>query len=322
MKALHTKSENYQKALGYKIEYLENGNILVYNGCEIHGDIELTPRQFNNRTKAERKEFTTLCPVCNPERNPETSIETITKSILNELNVKFEQHNRKIIAPKELDFYLPFYNLAIECNGVFWHSLPEVKDKQYVKFKQCEEKGVQLLQFWENDLQNKKEIIKDIIFSKLKLNKRIFARKCQLKEISKELASEFLNENHLLGSASNLDLNLGLFYKDSLVEIMSFERLKKEQFALTRFCSKIGISVIGGISKLFTHFVTTSNPKEIFTKSYNDFSNGSIYNELGFSLEKETIECIFFSTKASTLKCFNSGTKFFTWKRNISKHTA
>lgn len=64
-----------------------------------------------------------LCPICNPERNPQTSIETIMKDILDKLNIEYIQHDRKLIGPKELDFYLNNYKIAIECNGTYWYSL-------------------------------------------------------------------------------------------------------------------------------------------------------------------------------------------------------
>ena len=64
-----------------------------------------------------------LCPICNPERNHQTSIETIMKDILDKLNIEYIQHDRKLIGPKELDFYLNNYKIAIECNGTYWHSL-------------------------------------------------------------------------------------------------------------------------------------------------------------------------------------------------------
>ena len=84
-----------------------------------------------------------LCPICNPERNPQTSIETIMKDILDNLNIEYIQHDRKLIGPKELDFYLNNYKIAIECNGTYWHSLQK-KDKDYHinKFNICRDEGM------------------------------------------------------------------------------------------------------------------------------------------------------------------------------------
>ena len=55
--------------------------------------------------------------------------------ILEELDIKFVEHNRKIISPKELDFYLPDYNSAIECNGLYWHS--DFKKEKAYHYDKC-----------------------------------------------------------------------------------------------------------------------------------------------------------------------------------------
>lgn len=66
---------------------------------------------------------------------------------------------RNLIAPKEVDFFLPEINTAIEFNGDFWHSDKftlknhGLTSEEYhtSKAKECAEKGVQLLFVWESD---------------------------------------------------------------------------------------------------------------------------------------------------------------------------
>ena len=62
---------------------------MVKNGCIKHGNIIVSLGLFNNRTKFKRRSYTVLCPICNPIKNQETTIETTIKNILNELNVKY-----------------------------------------------------------------------------------------------------------------------------------------------------------------------------------------------------------------------------------------
>ena len=54
-----------------------------------------------------------------------SNFELEMEEFLKENNILFQQNSRQKISPKELDFYLPDYNLAIECNGNYWHSLRE-----------------------------------------------------------------------------------------------------------------------------------------------------------------------------------------------------
>jgi DNA-binding CsgD family transcriptional regulator len=46
----------------------------------------------------------------------------IVNFLRQDLNIDVILNTRKIIYPKEIDIFLPNYNIAIECNGLFWHS--------------------------------------------------------------------------------------------------------------------------------------------------------------------------------------------------------
>ncbi len=290
------KSINLQKERGYNIEYLEiNGEtkILVKNGCSIHGDLLLDTTLFNNRTKLERY-YLTLCPYCNPMRNPETSIESELKTILNDLQIKYEQHNRTLIHPYELDFYLPDYNIAIECNGIYWHSGFDNGKRLMQKRNLCNNKNIRLLYFWENDIHQRTNIIKNYLKSICGLNNRIFARKCQIKEIDSKASREFIEINHLQGNI-NASVRLGLFYNNELIEVMTFgkqrkcfgEKPEKGTYELYRLCSKGGYTVVGGASKLLQYFINMYNPNRIITFCSNDISDGNVYEKIGFKFIKE-----------------------------------
>ena len=71
-------------------------------------------------------------------------------------------HTRSIIAPLELDIYLPKYNIAIEYNGDYWHALHRVDHS--IKRKKCEEKNIKLIQIREKDYNlYKDDILENII---------------------------------------------------------------------------------------------------------------------------------------------------------------
>ena len=59
---------------------------------------------------------------------------------------------RKIISPYELDLYLPNLKLAIEFNGMYWHSIefdPENKYTHRRKSLLCRDKGIRLIHIFE-----------------------------------------------------------------------------------------------------------------------------------------------------------------------------
>ena len=230
-----------------------------------------------------------LCPILNPilvsdgTSDIENDIYLYIKSIY---SGKIIQNDRSILNGKEIDIYLPEMNLAIEFNGLYWHS--EVyKDKMYHQEKTilCENKGIQLIHIWEDDWLDKKDIVKDIIQSKLGMNDKIPARKCTIKEVLSKESKEFLEKYHIQGNV-NASIRIGLYYDDSLVEIATFGKLRnilhsngqENQYELYRLCSKSGYTVVGGVSKLLTYFIRKYQPKQIVSYANLDISNGNVYN--------------------------------------------
>lgn len=184
------------------------------------------------------------------------------------------QSSKNIIFPYELDIFIPDYKLAIEFNGNYWHS-DIFKDKNYHqnKTKMCNEKGITLISIYEYLYTEKKDVYKNIIRSKLNKNKRIFARKCIIKEVDKLDEQNFLNMFHLqnfIGSSKCY----GLYYDYELLTLCSFGRSrfnKKYEYELLRNCSKPNITVVGGLSKLINHY-----KKEIDNKDIICYSDASI----------------------------------------------
>jgi hypothetical protein len=108
-----------------------------------------------------------------------SSIEDSVNSILDKANVLKICSIRDIIPPYELDIYLPEHNIAIECNGSYWHAELQGKDKNYHinKTRLCDEQGIQLIHIWEHDWNRTPELIKQRLFTKLGKNETVYARK-------------------------------------------------------------------------------------------------------------------------------------------------
>ena len=180
-------------------------------------------------------------------------------------------NDRSILNKLELDIYIPDKKLAIEYDGLLYHSygksehimfdnyLEEDKYYHLRKTEMCEEQGVKLFHIFENEWLDliKREIWK----SKIKLelgyvDRKLNARDCVIKEISFEEIKSFLNSNHLQGYISSF-INLGLYYNSELVEVMTFgkSRFNKDfDWELLRNCSSLNTIVRGGFSKLLNYF--------------------------------------------------------------------
>jgi len=130
---------------------------------------------------------TIQCPTCKLG----SGIENKIKKLLISNDISYTMNDRSIISPYELDFYLPDYNIAIECHGLYWHSEQLLKNKliepsnyHLLKHDLCNDKGIQLLQFFEDEINNKAEIVKNIILAKCnKLKKLCDARECEINAI-------------------------------------------------------------------------------------------------------------------------------------------
>lgn len=197
--------------------------------------------------------------------------------------------DRTVLYPQELDIFIPSFNVGIECDGLFWHSESAGgKNKLYHlnKTKKCMTKGVRLIHIFENVWRDKRPIVESAISSMFgKLNRQIFARQCKVEYVESKIFSKFLEDNHLQGNDKS-KIKIGLYVGEELVSVMSFcnSRFDKNyQYELSRFCSKLNTSVVGGASKLFSFFRKTYNPKSVISYCDRRFFGGEVYSKMGFT---------------------------------------
>ena len=212
--------------------------------------------------------------------------ESELKEFISTLDLEVEFNNREILNGKELDIYIPSKNVAIEFNGLYWHSDKQKPfDYHKIKTELCNQKGIRLIHIFEDEWQNNKDIIKSIIKSSLGIyDRKIYARKCEIKELNNKEYKDFLVKNHIQGKI-NSSLKIGLFYKNELVQVAGFgkSRFKSNELELHRMCTLLNTQVIGGFSKLCKYL----NQPFI---SYIDKSkfNGKGYEACGFKVLSET----------------------------------
>lgn len=239
--------------------------------------------------KFKEKENITIKNKINKTRQQQEIYEFIYNLIPNETII---YNDRKTIDNLELDIYIPSYNLAIEFDGLMYHSFGKSTVSKFnnynsinahyhkIKTELCEEQGIKLFHVFENEWKEKKEIWKSIISSNLGLNNRIFARKCEIRELNNKDYKIFIEENHLQGYVS-AKYKYGLYFENELVSCMSFSKSrfnKNYEYELIRFCNKINTNVIGGASKLLKVF----DKKSIISYANRRISNGNLYNAIGF----------------------------------------
>ena len=239
-----------------------------------------------------------LCCIKNPVNYSSSKVEKEFGEFISSIytgNIIF--NDRFTLEGKEIDIYLPDLKVGFEFNGIYFHS-EFYKDKNYHQEKAllAIKKGISLVQVWEDDWFSKREIIQDLIKSKIGLfDVRIGARNCQIKEIDSNMARDFIDNNHLQQYV-NSSVKIGLFYNDELVSVITFGKLRnfmkskgeEGEYELYRFCTKKGYQIIGGFQKMLNYFLKTYNPKKIITYASLDISTGDIYKKAGFRYVKTT----------------------------------
>ena len=232
----------------------------------------------------------TICINCNPLYNKTSSHHTEIINFLEKNNIVSIKNDRKILNGKEIDIYIPTKNIAIEFNGLYWHSeLYKNKTYHLDKKNSCENKGIRLIHIWEDDWVNKRDICISYLSNSLGLcANKIYGRKCELKEIhDTNIVRDFLNNNHLQGYSSS-SIKLGLFYENELVSVMTFgyrNTNSKKEYELIRFCNKINYTVIGSATKLFKYFISNYDYDTIISYSDESSFTGGIYEKMGFLYE-------------------------------------
>lgn len=257
---------------------------------------------------------------------------------LKNIGVQNIQTNVKILDKEEADIYLPDNNLIIEFDGTYWHSdLFKAKNYHLNKSLLAEKLGYRLIHIYQYEWDdiNQQEKIKQLLrIACGKVNERIYARNCEVKIIRNKEA-RLLNDKVHLQNHRNAKVTYGLFYKNELVQLMSFSKRKKgldTDWEIIRGCPGSNNIVIGGVSKLFKHFVKDYNPTSVF--SYCDFNkfNGKSYEELGMKFIGSTGPDLTYIIKGKCFKrqysnyknikdkvdyrIWGAGSKKYLWERN------
>lgn len=226
--------------------------------------------------------------------------EQVFSQELDKLNIEYELHNRKVIAPQEIDFYLPEYKLAIEVSPTWTHQyITEEQTEQnfvgitnqdyhYNKFKLCKEQGIELITIF--DWTDQEKVI-NFIKSKTLATETIYARKTTthlVKGLTKK-HKDFLDRNHILGKVNNSSTTevVEMYNNIQLVGLAVFEK-KTKYTELRRLAFEGNYRIPGGASKLIKTFAREHPElKELITFSDNDLGTGHVYEKLGFKILEE-----------------------------------
>ena len=273
----------HKEKYDYSVTNCNGYRSIVKIVCPIHGEFEQT---------AENHLAGKGCPKCGViESRAEDEIRAFLSTIVPETDIIM--HDRQVLGNgKELDIYIPSHNLAIEYDGLVWHSERFKPDRKYhlEKTELCEEKGIRLIHLFEDEWEGKRVIVEKKLKHILGGDERltcIGARKCKIQEIEKKDAFDFLEKNHIQGFAS-ASIYLGGYFDNQLVAVMGFVKSGINEWELNRFATNPDLRLPGVASKLFCYFAQHYNPvkiKSFLDRRWNNSGN-TVYERLGFHVDE------------------------------------
>lgn len=197
-------------------------------------------------------EETGKCFVCCPK---ETSGHLELLEFVSGLAPDAVSNDRTVISPLELDIVVPSARLAIEFNGLYWHSEAH-RGRTYHSDKthMAAEGGYRLLHVWEDEWRDRRAIIESMVRHRLGCDtRRVGARSCEVVELRPDERKEFLDRSHIDGDIPTSDA-WGLTFQGELVACLSVRRPGHRKWSdrleVARFAVSSRCSVPGALSRL------------------------------------------------------------------------
>ena len=198
---------------------------------------------------------------------------------------------------------------------------PEEAAKQSEKIKDViaqhlSETGKYPLIIPEDRWHRQQEMMKARLLAHLEIFTPIYARNCEIRRIDKPTAAEFLDRTHAYGDAA-CKYRYGMFLKRStghiaregrcdipagtLIAVGTFSNARKwikngkeiRSYEWTRFASLPGLRISGGMGKILKAFIEEVHPDDIMSYADLEWSEGTVYEQLGFTLEGQKEPVLF-----------------------------
>lgn len=205
------------------------------------------------------------------------------------------QYNTRDIINGELDIFIPAKNVAIEYCGLYWHSNKFKHNNAHLqKYMKCKDANIKLITVFENEWNDKKQIVTKTILHKLGLSneRKIYARNTNVIVLDEATKSKFLEANHIQGNCKS-SINYALIdVNDDIVAVIAFKK-RGSGFELSRYATSC--IVTGGFSKLLKYFEQFATPSKIITYSDNRWSDGELYIKNGFIREHDVKPTYYYS---------------------------
>ena len=190
-----------------------------------------------------------------------------------------------------MDLFFPALHAAIVLYSI--HD-PDIENLAKIH-KVLKVRGIRIIHLWEDVWIFEKTKVQSRLISLLGKSHKIHGRATTIEAIDNRALVAFLDENHL-NVPIKAKYKYGLFFKGGMVAVMSFSKSREilregimyNSHELLRFCNKLNMTVVGGMTRLLRHFISAQKPDDIMTYADRDWSDGKVYQKAGFELTGTT----------------------------------
>lgn len=183
------------------------------------------------------------------------------------------------------------------------------------KLMQClDSDGIESVVITEDRWRLHGDMMRDRLLAHLEMFTPLYARNCEVRKIDKGAAADFLRQNHSYGDAA-CRYRYGLYLRrpsrcgrydvGTLVAVATFSNARKWQkgdkvirsYEWTRYASLPGVRISGGMGKMLKAFIMDVSPDDIMSYADLEWSEGRVYEQLGFTLEGKKDPVVFMVDK-------------------------
>lgn len=189
---------------------------------------------------------------------------------------------------RELDIVIDPASVAVELNGLYWHSERTGRGRHYHQSKTdaAAKAGYSLIHITDLQWETRKEAVKSMLMARCGVEMEKFdARKCLIVSPSVQEMREFLERSHIQGFRPSKE-HYGLSYGDKLVAVASFGLSKAREAELQRYATLPGMRVRGGLGRLVAHWRRLHEGTDLISFCDTTYFDGRSYRAVGFVQEK------------------------------------
>lgn len=143
-----------------------------------------------------------------------------------------------------LDAYLYKQNIAIEYNGVYWHSANKRgRDYHLDKYETAKKFGIELYYIWSDDYESKPDLVINLLKQKVfDVESEFSPEDCTLSFIDRDEAKSFIEENGLLDFNSYSFKGeyeyLGIYIGETLSAVCQLREVGEDTIEIFGYCEK------------------------------------------------------------------------------------